>query len=264
MASLALSNLKRIDIERRQVFIESELRAAAMAQKWILPQRESRVGNFFCLGESRPGQFIGGDFFDVIPIGPNKLAIAVGDVTGKGIAASVLMTASQGFLHAALSQHGDVGRAMTALNQFINPRRPDHKFVTAWAGVFDLEAQTLTYVDAGHSYAVMQADDGSFTQLDCGGGLPVGVMDDSQYESTTISLAPGGRVVIVSDGIIEQMGMVQRDDGTIVRDQFELNGVKKSVILSGDDVIAPLFAAVINHAGTSNLSDDATAVMVKW
>ena len=67
-----------------------------------------------------------------------------------------------------------------------------------------------------------------------------------------------------SDGIIEQFGMVQKDDGTVVKDQFELDGVKKALTLSADDVIAPLFAAVIWHAGTSNLSDDATAVMVKW
>ena len=58
--------------------------------------------------------------------------------------------------------------------------------------------------------------------------------------------------------------MVQKDDGTVVKDQFELEGVKKALTLSADDVIAPLFAAVIQHAGTSNLSDDATAVMVKW
>lgn len=264
MASLALANLKRIDIERRQAHMESELRAAATAQKWILPKRESRISSFLCLGESRPGQFIGGDFFDIIDLGEGRIAITVGDVTGKGIAASVLMTATQGFLHAALTQHGDPGSAVTALNDFINPRRPENKFVTVWVGIFDGVAQTLQYVDAGHSYALLQTADGELIQLDSGGGLPVGVMQDSQYTTETVQLAPGGRVMVVSDGIIEQFGMVARDDGTVVKDQFELDGVKRSLITSDGDAIASLFAAVIQHAGTSNLSDDATAVMVKW
>jgi serine phosphatase RsbU (regulator of sigma subunit) len=264
MASLALANLKRLDIECRQAHIESELRAAATAQKWILPQRETRIGSFLCLGESRPGQFVGGDFFDIIDLGDNKLAITVGDVSGKGIAASVLMTAAQGFLHAALTQHGDPGSAVTSLNEFVTPRRPENKFVTVWVGIFDAAASTLQYVDAGHSYALLHGADGNFTQLDSGGGLPVGVMADSQYTTETIQLPPGGRVLVVSDGIIEQFGMVAKEDGTVVKDQFELKGVKRSMTSSDEDAMAPLFASVIQHAGTNNLSDDATVVMVKW
>ena len=136
--------------------------------------------------------------------------------------------------------------------------------MTVWIGIFDANAQTLQYVDAGHSYALYQAADGTFTQLDSGGGLPVGVMDDAQYQTATIELSPDGRVMVVSDGIIEQFGLIQKDDGTTIKDQFELEGVRRALTLSPDDAIAPLFEAVIRHAGTSSLSDDATAVLVKW
>lgn len=264
MGSLALANLKRIDMEKRQAMITADLAAAATAQKWIMPQRHSAFAPFSLTGESKPGQYVGGDFFDIIPLGDGRVAVAVGDVTGKGVAASVLMTATQGFLHASLAEHGDVARAVNAANQFVAPRRPDSKFVTMWVGVFDANAGTITYVDAGHSYALMQRRDGSFEHLSEGGGLPVGVEESWEYAATVTRLAPGDHAMVVSDGIIEQYGMVQRPDGSIGKEQFEMAGVQRAMERAGADPVADLFAAVVDHAGTTQLSDDATVVLVKW
>ncbi len=265
IASLALSNLKRIDFEKRQAALDSDLRAAAVAQKWIMPKRLSKFEAFTCLGESRPGQYVGGDFFDVIPLGDGKVAVALGDVTGKGVAASVLMTAAQGFLHSAMLAHGDPARAATSLNLFISPRRDESKFVTLWLGVFDLAKKSLTYVDAGHSYAALAAPDGTITQLNAGRGMPIGVDEAQVYVAETSPLPLAGRVMIVSDGIIEQHGLVDRD-GQLGTEQFELAGVIRSLThtAQGGDELAELFAAVIQHAGSEHLADDATAVLVRW
>jgi serine phosphatase RsbU (regulator of sigma subunit) len=266
MAGLALANLKRLDVEKRQAMLEAELSAGAEAQRWILPRRESRHGKFFSIGESRPGRYVGGDFFDVVPLGDNRLAVALGDVSGKGIPASVLMTASEGFLHAQLNEHADVGRAVTSLNKFINPRRPEQKFITMWVGVFDLNERTLTYVDAGHGYAVMIAPDGTFQPLMSGDGMPVGIMDDAEYKAETVSLEPGARALVVSDGIVEQFGTVTDDQGNPVQKQFEMDGVQDALrsITSGGDEVAGLFKMLIAYAGTEHLADDATAVLVRW
>lgn len=264
MASMALSNLKRIEIERRAAMIEAELLAAATAQQWVLPRRETRSGPFVCVGESRVGRYVGGDFFDVIELGEGRLGVAIGDVAGKGIAASVLMTATQGYLHASLRETGDPARAVAATNRFICPRRATGKFVTAWVGVFDVNAGTLTYADAGHSYAVMANADGTFTPLDEGGGLPVGVSDDADYNATTVPLSPGATVMVVSDGIIEQFG--NADDASGGQRQFSLDGVYNSLANSrgAPDPVAALFRDVAAHAGGDNLADDATAVLVRW
>jgi serine phosphatase RsbU (regulator of sigma subunit) len=264
IASLALANLKRIEMEKREERIRSDLAAAAVAQKWIMPQRQTSHGPLSCLGESRPGQYIGGDFFDIIPISDHRLAVAVGDVTGKGITASVLMTAAQGFLHASLLQHGEVAKALNQLNAFIQPRRPESRFVTMWLGVFDIAAKTLTYVDAGHSFALMRRADGRFEQLNKGAGLPVGLDEAGDYRAETIPIDSGDQVMVVSDGIVEQFGIVPKPDGTMTKRQFQMDGLEETMGKPSPDIVQDVFAAVIAHAGTDQLSDDATAVWVKW
>ena len=262
MGSLALANLKRIDMEKRAEQIRMELAAAATAQKWIMPKRETQHGPFQCTGESRPGQYVGGDFFDIIPLSDTRFAVAVGDVSGKGISASVLMTATQGFLHGVLKEHGDAAHAVTDANNFVNPRRPENRFVTMWVGVFDAAAGTLNYVDAGHSYAMLKRADGTFQQLNEGTGLPIGVDTDAKYAGETVKINPGDAVMIVSDGIIEQFGGPPGPGG--FRAQFEVSGLQNSMSRATADPVADLFNAVIHHAGTTQLSDDATAVLVRW
>ncbi|HEV2296026.1 MAG TPA: SpoIIE family protein phosphatase [Tepidisphaeraceae bacterium] len=266
MASLALSNLKRIDIERRQVWIESELSAAAAAQRWILPKRQSTLAGFTVIGESRPGAYVGGDFFDLIVLSETKLAVALGDVTGHGIAASVLMTAAQGFLHAALQEHADAARAVTDLNRFVNPRRSDDKFITAWVGVFNSDSRTISYVDAGHGYALMLNPDGTTATLAEGEGLPIGLFADAEYTSVTRPLDPGGRALVISDGLVEQYGLVHQTGGTTTNEQFHVSGIQRIIaaVPRDADPVTALFDAVIKHAATSTLQDDATAVLVTW
>jgi serine phosphatase RsbU (regulator of sigma subunit) len=262
MASLAMTNFKRLEMEKREVAVHAELTAAAAAQKWIMPPREGRFGVFKTIGETRPGRLVGGDFFDVIPLDGNRLAVALGDVSGKGVVAAVLMTAAQGFLHAALTQCTDPVEAVTRLNRFISPRRPPEKFITLWVGVLDSSAATLTYVNCGHGYALLLRKDGTVEQLDKNGGPPIGVAEQFPYQSETIRLESGARVMVVSDGIIEQFNAPLVD--AALRRQFELTGLKEAIAAAGDDEVAAVFAAVIRHAGTDRLSDDATAALVRW
>jgi serine phosphatase RsbU (regulator of sigma subunit) len=218
------------------------------------------------VGESRAGAYVGGDFFDVIQLSETRLAVALGDVTEHGVAASVLMTAAQGFLHAALEQHDDVARAVCALNRFVHPRRSDERFVTLWVGVLDLQTRTLRYVDGGHGYAMMIRPDGAFERLDKGDGLPIGLFDGIDYASVEVALPAGGRMLVVSDGIIEQYGPVTQADGQTTTAHFEMARVQQTLssLAPGADPVAAIFDAVTKHAGSPRFQDDATAVLVTW
>ncbi len=258
MAGLALANLKRVEIEKRQAEIEYDLSAAAKAQKWIFPQRVTRSGAITCTGESRAGAYVGGDFFDVIPLEEARVAVALGDVSGHGVAASVLMTAAQGFLHAVLRNNPDIAAAVTDLNRFVCPRRVPSSFLTLWVGVFDLARKQLTYVNAGHGYAMLAGAGGSFTMLDGGEDFPIGFDEDAQYHSIAEPIPAAGRALVISDGIVEQVGAAAGE-------QFGLERVKGAVVAAGQgDVIAAIFNAVEKHAQSGRFQDDATAVMVTW
>ena len=266
IASLALANLKRLDIERRQASVEAELKAAAAAQRFVLPPRLVRVGPFTCAGESRPGRHVGGDFFDVIDLGDGRLGLALGDVAGKGVAAAVLMTATQGYLHATLRQGADPAAAVTALNSFVGPRATTGTFVTAWVGVFDPAARTLTYVDAGHGYALLRSADGSVAALDVDGGPPIGVVDGYAYQAAATPMGDAGQVLIVSDGFVEQPGRSAGSDPGAEPTQLGLDGVRRALVdaRSAEDHVSALFRLVFAHAASKELADDATAVLAQW
>jgi phosphoserine phosphatase RsbU/P len=262
MAGMAMTNFKRLEMEKREVAVHAELTAAAAAQKWIMPPRNGQFGVFKTIGETRPGQLVGGDFFDIVPLDDNRLAVALGDVSGKGVVAAVLMTAAQGFLHSALTQCADPVDAVMRLNRFIFPRRPDNKFITLWVGILNAAAGTLTYVDCGHSFAILQRKDGTVEQLDKGGGPPIGVDIQYKYQSESVALEAGAMVLVVSDGIIEQFAAAPTDAAP--GRQFALAGLKEAISKASADEVAEVFAAVIRHAGTDRLSDDATVARVRW
>jgi phosphoserine phosphatase RsbU/P len=258
IAAMAMANLMRLDLKDRVAKIEADIAAAAEAQRWVLPTRQGVFGELSYLGESRPGRVVSGDFFDVIQLDRERLAVTLGDVSGKGVAASVLMTVAQGFLHAALKEHGDPGRAVFDLNNYVEPRCVTGRFLTLWAGVIDTSRDLLTYVDAGHGYAVLESG-GMMRQLNEAGGLPIGIALASAYENAAVPFPSGSRMLVVSDGLIEQAGR----DGHKA-EEFGFTRVKDVLrgMDSASDPIAEIFNAIDLHAG-GPLSDDATAVLVQ-
>src|SRR5690606_22704356 len=118
----------------------------------------------------------------------------------------------------------------------------------------------------GHGHAMMARADGSIEPLSAGGGLPIGILDEPDYEDQTIELPEGARALIVSDGIIEQMSPVPPGGMPSPEMQFgfEMTGEVLRRTPADQDAIAALFNAVIAHAGSEQLADDATAVLVKW
>ena len=260
MGGLALANLKRIDIERRAAHMEAELNSAAAAQRWIFPREPITAHPFVCVGKNQPGGYLGGDFFDAQVLADGRLAVSLGDVSGHDAAASVLMTAAQSFLHASLADHSDLAGAVASLNAFIQPRCPQDKFLTLWAGIFDPLRMSLDYVDAGHGLAALLKADKSLQWLDENGGLPIGVDLSLPYQTATVQLSPGERVLVISDGVIEQFNA---DDGQ--RRQFGKDGVRGVVEAGqGNDLLKHLFETLNGFAGGNRYSDDVTGILVQW
>lgn len=259
LASMALADLKRRDLERRQARVEADLHAAGEAHRFILPPREGRFGRIRYRGESRPGaSTLGGDFFDAVALPDGRVGVALGDVSGKGVAASVLTTSAQGFLHAALLRRADPARAVADLNAYLVPRRRSDRFVTLWVGVFDPNEASLTYVDAGHGHAAMLGVGAEPCLLREGGGPPVGLTDELDYTAASVPLPPGGRVLIVSDGLVEQQSP-NGEEFTLARVLDLLSEVEETT-----SPVDAVFEALTRHAQSDSLADDATCVLIDW
>jgi serine phosphatase RsbU (regulator of sigma subunit) len=152
---------------------------------------------------------------------------------------------------------------VTHLNQFLCLRVASDKFITLWVGIFDPQAQTLEYIDAGHGYAVLSSGDGPPQLLNSGENLPLGVAADPEYHSVQLQLPPSANLMIVSGGIIEQPAA---EDTSASREQFGIERVMHlaSQTKSLSELLDDTFARLESHAGTRSLNDDATVMLVKW
>ena len=173
------------------------------------------------------------------------------------------MTAAQGFLHASLTAHGDLARAITSLNEFIQPRCPPDTFVTLWTGIFDPRRMSLDYVDAGHGYAMLLKADASIQMLDENGGIPIGVDPTFTFQTATAAAPPRGRVLVFSDGLVEQTANGVSPDSP--RREFGKVGVYAAIDgCDGDNLLEHLFQELGTFAGGTGYTDDVTGVLVQW
>src|SRR5262249_19080875 len=134
LCGLALSNLKRVELEQRQRHLEAEVQAAREAQLLILPPEHGVVGSVQYAMRMRPGHFVAGDLFDVLELDEHRVAVSIGDVAGHGVGAAVLMAASQSHLSAALQRHRDPAIAIAEVNRYLTERSTPHRFVSLWVG----------------------------------------------------------------------------------------------------------------------------------
>jgi phosphoserine phosphatase RsbU/P len=262
MGGLALANIKRIEMQINAAAMERDLATAADAQRWILPKCPIQVGPFSFDGHCRPSAYIGGDFFDAQILPDGRLVVSLGDVCGHGIAASVLMSATQGFLRAALSAHSNLPRAVSELSAFVHCRSPRTQYLTLWIGVLDPREMTVSYVDAGHGLALLIDEGQQVGRLASIGGLPVGIEAEYNYSMGVAHLPPLGRLLIVSDGIVEQSDGLALEQGE--RRRFGIERIESAVQNAEHDLIPFLFNELQQFAGGQQFTDDATAVLLQW
>lgn len=216
-----------------------------------MPPRSGRFAGVRYAFESRAGRLVAGDLFDVLALDDGRAAFFLGDVSGKGIGAAVLMSAAQSQLRTLLLSGTAVDAAVASLNRHLHERSEPGKFVTLVAGVIDAERGVLEIVDAGHGFCTIAGPEGRAARLEMGGGLPLGVVPEGAYTTTVVPLAPGARVVVFTDGVVEQTDASGRQFGFDAA--LEVLGRA-----SGPEAdAAELLRAVAAHAGGA-LADDLT------
>ncbi|HEX8025006.1 MAG TPA: PP2C family protein-serine/threonine phosphatase [Candidatus Limnocylindrales bacterium] len=155
----------------------------------------------------RPARSIGGDFFDVFPLldpaRPRTLGVVIADVSGKGIAAALLMAFVRPVVRSALDRSGDPVEALVRTNRILVEERQTGLFVTVLAGILDLDTGRFEFANAGHEPPLLvPAEAGEPRWID-GGGALIGAFRDPGLERCTVEIEPGGRLVLYTDGITD-------------------------------------------------------------
>jgi serine phosphatase RsbU (regulator of sigma subunit)/pSer/pThr/pTyr-binding forkhead associated (FHA) protein len=254
MAGLAYANLRRLEMQIEQTRLEHDLSSARKAQQMMVP-KDVEEGDVFGWGHVfRPGREASGDLLDIIPLSDTTMALVVGDVTGKGAGAAILMAAAQAFLHARLSDGSEPWEAVTAVNKYVSKKSAMNIFLTLWVGIFDSELKELKYVDAGHGHWAIHRANGTCEAPPTPDGFLVGIDATSEYRNATLIIDSGDRIIVFTDGIPEQQTHTEEQYG--VERVYELVATSPSA----EEDVRRLLDSVTEWAGRTDLDDDTTIV----
>lgn len=204
LGGLSIERILAADLEARRRELERDLEAARTAQELLMPGLKGRVGSLTYAFHAAPGRYVAGDFFDVVELSNARVAFFLGDVSGKGVGAGVLMAAAQGALRALLSHGIALVDALRIVNVHLCNRTDSGKFITLVAGVFDPVANRLELADAGHGLCCLRPPNADPVNIDTDADLPLGVDSNTAYAVCTLTVHPGTRLILFSDGAIEQ------------------------------------------------------------
>jgi sigma-B regulation protein RsbU (phosphoserine phosphatase) len=246
-----------IEEQRQRQRLENEISIAREVQAQLFPQSLPSLPGLLLGAICRPARVVSGDYYDFIRLGPNRLGIALADISGKGIFAALLMASLQAALRstAMLDGHGGTCDLVSKLNRHLFRNTSDDRYATFFYAVYDEEARTLTYTNAGH-LAPFFVHDGNVQELDEGGTV-VGLFEEYPFTQGVIKVEPGSLLVLFSDGLTEPENVYGEEFGRL-RVRAE---ILRQVNLPPQRLAENLIAAAEQWAGTPEQADDITVVV---
>ena len=246
---------KRLQEEAKR--LEHELDQARDTQMRIVPANPLRLGAWEVTGRVTPARQVGGDSFDYFVIGDQRLGFSIGDVSGKGMPAALLMMTAQGYLRVYCSSDRPLPEKLRQLNQGVVRSVQPGKFITLFYGELDPADGLLRYVNAGHNYPLLRRADGSLEPL-IEGGLMLGFGEDQVFVQGEASLAPGDTLLLYSDGVSEAMDLHGQEYGEDrLQEACRVHGA-----LPATEFIAKIMAEVEAFRAGAPQSDDITLVVL--
>lgn len=256
-ASTVLENARLLEEERGRQRMEEELNVARRIQQSLMPRRLPDEGWFVVCGSSVPSHQVGGDYFDVAPIGPDTWSMVVADVAGKGVSSALLASFLQGAFLSA-SSTTDIPEVLSRLNTFLSDRAEHGKYATLFYSKLD-EAGRLTYSNAGHCAPLLVRMNGTIEELKAT-SMPVGLAPETGFHLAHRDLAPGDRIVLYTDGITEATNDADEFFGL----RRLRSAIKGHANLRGRELHDAIQKAVAEFTGGAEQSDDLTLVVVEY
>jgi len=263
---LALENARltseiAVEIAQREKLYR-EVEIAREVQERLFPQKVPAIAGLDCSGFCRPALGVAGDYYDFLALPQGKLGVAVGDVSGKGIAAALLMASLQASLRSQAAGVGDdLAGLIRNVNRLVYEASSSNRYATFFYAVYNPADRRLTYVNAGHNPPMLFRQRGNeleLIRLEVGGTV-VGLLEDFVYEQATVALTAGDILVAFTDGISEALTAQDEEFG----EDHLIEAVKKGSALPASDIIRHILAATDAFTQSAPQHDDMTLVVLR-
>ncbi len=260
-ASLAAVSIERARLHQERIAsrkIEHELSIARRIQMTFLPAKDPVIDGVDIAGINIPSAAVGGDYYDFIPIVENQYGIAIGDVSGKGIPASLIMAAFRASLKAEIRNNFAIRTILFKVNNLLYESIEPDRFVTAVYGVLDSKNGIFTFSNAGHNPPVLRRSDGQIEYLK-EGGVALGVIPDSHYEERPLSMKSGDILLFYTDGVTE---IIDKKGNEFDVERL-LTGLNESCHLTAREIIDFIVEKTNNFRSDGREIDDLTMIVIK-
>lgn len=258
VAAIRVENARLVEARFQQERLERELQLAMEIQQRFQPTAPPLVPGYELQGISFPCYEIGGDYYDFIQREDGRLVIALGDVSGKGTAAALLMSSLHASIHAQTGSHDTLVETISAVNRYLADNIPSNRFVTLFYAELDPGSGALSFLNAGHNPPLIVHAAGTVEQL-ASGGLPLGIKADADYREGRTHLQMGDVLVIYSDGVTEAASPSGEEFGPTRL--YEV--VSRNVDASAAGIRDRIESALTKFSQGTQAADDITLVIVK-
>jgi sigma-B regulation protein RsbU (phosphoserine phosphatase) len=257
-AVISLENARLFEETLEKQRMEEELNVARNIQKKLLPKSIPQIEGYEIYGMNTSSKQVGGDYYDVIPIDENRLALAIGDVSGKGVPASLLMANLQSALRVMMVPEVNLAEVVEKLNTLIYNNTGLDKFITFFIGILNTKKHTLEYVNAGHNNPILCSPQNEMRFLDIG-GIILGIMPGYSYNTGSISLKKGDFILTYTDGVNEAINPGEEEFGE--ERLYEL--VKSHTKQPVKQIVENVWQAIDKFAAGYPQADDVTMLAVR-
>jgi sigma-B regulation protein RsbU (phosphoserine phosphatase) len=254
--SIEKAQLHQVLIEKNK--LDRELSIAREIQRSFLPRTEPALLGFEVAGINLPSRLVSGDYYGFIRIVEGQWGLVIGDVSGKGIPASLIMASFRASLLAEIRNNYSIRTIMSKVNRLLWESTDANQFVTAFYGVLDEGKRILTYCNAGHNPILLIRQDGSWIGLEKG-GLILGAFPHSTYQESYLEIRPDDVLLLYTDGVTEIYDQSEEEFG--VDRLLEL--VKSHRQLSAKELTSLVQEEILEFALDRAIQDDFTVVILK-
>ncbi len=258
VAAFRIENARLVEIEQAERIMQRDLSQAAEIQTGMLPKQAPAIPGLDLAGYNAACRTVGGDYYDFFPYAGGSVGLALGDVSGKGMPASLMMMGLQARVHVLAEEPGNLGAFLARINKATCAQCPSNRFITFFFALLDAETGEMAFANAGHNPPIVVRAGGSAEMLE-GGGPVLGILPVAPYGEMKGRLEKGDMIVLYSDGVTEATNVAYEEFG---EERF-IEVLKRHRGEPADAIVREVTQALAEFTAEAPQADDITLVVAR-